>query len=47
MTLARDFVLFLRTEKKWWLLPLVLFAAGLLVAAWLTESPPSFVYAIF
>jgi Family of unknown function (DUF5989) len=47
VTFARELLLFLRTEKKWWLLPLVLIVGGIFLAAWLTAAPPSFLYAIF
>jgi hypothetical protein len=38
---------FLRTEPEWWLLPFVLIIGGLALAAWVSESQPSFVYPIF
>ena len=48
LTLAQEFLLFLKENKKWWMLPIVLsFAAiGLLVALSSTGAAP-FIYTLF
>ena len=48
MSLAREFLLFLRDNKKWWLTPilLVLIGATLLVAFTATGAAP-WIYSVF
>ncbi|MEZ6060588.1 MAG: DUF5989 family protein [Planctomycetaceae bacterium] len=47
-SLAAEFFLFLKEEKKWWLTPiiLVLLATGVIVALTATGAAP-FIYALF
>jgi uncharacterized protein DUF5989 len=48
MTFWSDLWLFLRTEKKWWLLPFLLILGALAATAWLMNATlPSFIYPIF
>ncbi len=48
MSLAREFLLFLRDNKKWWLTPilLVLIGATLLIALTATGAAP-WIYTVF
>jgi hypothetical protein len=45
--ILQQYLHFLKTEPEWWLLPFVLIMGGLAIAAWVSESQPSFVYPIF
>lgn len=48
LTLAREFFLFLRESKKWWLVPILLLLGltGLLIALGSTGAAP-FIYTLF
>ena len=49
MSLAREFFLFLKKEKKWWLLPLilVLLALGILLVFVEGSAIAPFIYTLF
>jgi hypothetical protein len=46
---VKEFLLFLRTEKKWWLMPLVLILLllGILLALAPTSPLAPFIYTLF
>ena len=49
MNLVREFLLFMKEEKKWWLAPIliVLFLMGVFIVLTETSSVMPFIYALF
>ena len=48
MSLPREFLLFLKENKKWWLLPIVIVLAGIAVLTVFASSGAApFIYTIF
>lgn len=48
MSLAKEFVHFLRDNKKWWLLPIIIVMGMIGLLAWLgTTGATPFIYTIF
>ena len=50
MSLPAEFLLFLKENKKWWLLPIVIVLAGIGILAVVAASSPGaapFIYTIF
>lgn len=39
-SLWRDFLTFLWQQKAWWIVPLLLMVAAIVLLAWLTREPP-------
>ena len=48
MSLPQEFWVFLKENKKWWLLPIVIVLAGIAILTVLAAGPASpFIYTIF
>jgi len=46
--LVREFLLFLRENKAWWMVPILLCLALLALAVWISSSPVApFIYPLF
>jgi len=46
--IVREFIDFLKSNKRWWLTPIVIVTIFLVAAAWLLPSPVApFIYSLF